>query len=307
MIRDCRLLTYSVDGGAPRAGLLIDGRVRDLDALLGEGGRGDGAAADWMTVLQDWERFEPRIEAALASAPGTTLALDSLRLHAPLLYPGALYCAGANYSDHLLEMTGREPDPPEGRDPYIFLKPPRATIIGPDEPILLPRGSAQIDWEAEIALVIGRVAIDVPVARAMEHVLGFTIVHDVSARDRADRGGDAPPFRWDWMGSKGFATAAPMGPWITPLAAIADPGDMALRLTVNGEIKQDSNSRRLVHGFPELVAYLARATVLYPGDVIATGTPAGVGLPKGVFLKDGDHVVIEVDGLGRLENPVRAA
>lgn len=302
-----RYLTYAEPGRSPRAGVALGERVHDLQAVL--------ATADlppsmdptsWMAVLEHWAAVEPALERGLRGDPGPGRPLGEVRLTAPLLYPGALYCAGANYSDHLLEMTGKAPEPAAGRDPYLFQKAPRATIIGPGEPIRLPPNSRQVDWEVEIALVIGSPARNVPIERAMDHVLGLTILNDVSARDLADRGGDTPPFRWDWLSTKSFVSAAPMGPWITPLGDIRDLGDLALRLWVNGELKQDSNSALLVHGFADLVAFLSRATALYPGDVIATGTPAGVGLPKGTFLQPGDHVVAEVAGIGRLENPVLA-
>jgi 2-keto-4-pentenoate hydratase/2-oxohepta-3-ene-1,7-dioic acid hydratase in catechol pathway len=292
-----KLISYSVRGDAPRAGLVVDQDVHDVGALLGEPPRG------WIHWLDRWDAVRGPLEDELTrAAPGHRL--DEVRLHAPLLYPGALYCAGANYADHLLEMTGKPPEPPEGRDPYFFLKPPRATIVGPGEPIRLPAGSAMVDWEAEIALVVARRARDLPPERALDCILGLTLLHDVSARDRADRGGDTPAFRWDWVGSKAFPTAAPMGPWIVPIEQIGDLADIPLRLSVNGVIKQDSNSRQLVHGFAQLTAYLSRACGLFPGDVIATGTPAGVGLPRGEFLKSGDMVEIESGPLGRLTNPV---
>jgi 2-keto-4-pentenoate hydratase/2-oxohepta-3-ene-1,7-dioic acid hydratase in catechol pathway len=292
-----KLITYSDQENEPRAGIVVEEMVYDAGELLGETPQG------WMDLLGRWDEVKGRLETELGRAQARC-RLDRVRLHAPLLYPGALYCAGANYADHLIEMTGLPPDPPEGRDPYFFLKPPRPTIIGPGEPIRLPAGSAKVDWEAEIALVVGRPASDLPPDKALDCILGMTLLHDVSARDRADRGGDTPAFRWDWVGSKAFPTAAPMGPWIVPIEQIADVNDIPLRLLVNGVVKQDSNSRQLVHDFAHLVAYLSRACGLYPGDVIATGTPAGVGLPRGEFLKAGDVVEIEAAPLGSLINPV---
>jgi 2-keto-4-pentenoate hydratase/2-oxohepta-3-ene-1,7-dioic acid hydratase in catechol pathway len=227
--------------------------------------------------------------------------LAEVKLLAPILYPGVLYCAGANYRDHLLEMTGKSAAK-EDRQPFFFLKTVAGTIIGPGEAIRLPWHSSKVDWEAEIALVIGRAGKNIPDKRAMDHVAGFTIMNDLSARDLTKRGD--VPFVFDWIGQKCFDTAAPMGPWITPVDAIPDPNDMAIRLWVNGELKQNSNSSQQIFSFSEQIAYLSRHVTLNPGDVIATGTPAGVGMARGEFLKPGDQIKIEVEGLGELVNPV---
>jgi 2-keto-4-pentenoate hydratase/2-oxohepta-3-ene-1,7-dioic acid hydratase in catechol pathway len=229
--------------------------------------------------------------------------LKQTKIRAPTLYPGMLYCAGANYRDHVLEMTGKSVLK-EDRQPFFFLKTIAGTIIGPGEAVRLPSYSSKVDWEAEITLVIGRAGKNIPTDRAMDHVAGFTIMNDLSARDLTKR--DDVPFVFDWIGQKCFDTAAPMGPWITPADAIPDPNDMAIRLWVNGELKQNSNSGQQIFSFNEQIAYLSHHVTLYPGDVIATGTPAGVGMTKGEFLKPGDQIKIEVEGLGVLVNPVVA-
>jgi 2-keto-4-pentenoate hydratase/2-oxohepta-3-ene-1,7-dioic acid hydratase in catechol pathway len=263
-----------------------------------------------ITLLHDWNRARPQIEqvvsaiqAGRADLGKTCRPLAEVKLLAPILYPGVLYCAGANYRDHLLEMTGKPADK-EDRQPFFFLKTVAGTIIGPGETIRLPSYSSKVDWEAEIALVIGRAGKNIPADRAMGHVAGFTILNDLSARDLTKR--DDVPFVFDWIGQKCFDTAAPMGPWITPVDAIPDPKDMAIRLWVNGELKQNSNSGQQIFSFNEQIAYLSRHVTLNPGDVIATGTPAGVGMARGEFLKPGDQIKIEVERLGVLVNPVVA-
>ena len=305
MIERLRFLTADLGSGA-EPGVLFEDRVHGIGALLATDGH--DAPATMVGLIERWPDLAARVADALGRGSDGGRPLHEVKLLTPLRYPGAFYAAGANYSDHLLEMTGKPAPPAEGRDPYFFLKAPRATLIGPGDPIPLPRSSQQLDWELEVAMVVGREARHVSEADAMDHVFGFTIVNDVSARDLFDRGeAGHPAFRWDWLGHKSPAGAAPCGPWITPRAAVPDPGKLSLRLWVDDRLEQDSNTSRLVHGYAAMVSFLSRATVLYPGDLIATGTPAGVGLPKGRFLRPGQRVRIEVEGLGVLENPVVAA
>ena len=153
-------------------------------------------------------------------------------------------------------------------------------------------------------MVIGRPTRNISEERALDAVAGYLIVNDLSARDLMKREGS--PFVYDWVGQKCFEDAAPMGPWLTPAAYIRDPNDMAIKLWVNGVLKQNSNTGRLVHNIAEQIAYLSRHITLQPGDVIATGTPAGVGMPRGEFLKAGDEVRIEIDGCGTLTNTMIA-
>ncbi|MBM3485519.1 MAG: fumarylacetoacetate hydrolase family protein [Alphaproteobacteria bacterium] len=301
-----RLLSYFADTGEPRAGLLIGDLVYDLDALTRAAGRDHGL--QWSTmldILRDWEATRPILEIIAADPPPVAgWPLAATRLMAPILYPGALYCAAANYSDHLEEMTGKAPDK-STLAPYFFLKTPVQSVIGPGAEIRLPtRHTGKVDWEAEIGVVIGRAARNVPAARAMDHVAGYVVVNDLSARDHMRR--DDWPFRSDWFGQKCWDTSAPMGPWITPAAAIADPHALAIRTWVNEALRQDSSSRRMIFDIPEQIAAISRQLTLRPGDVIATGTCAGVGHARGTYLGPGDRVRIEIEGLGTLENPVVA-
>ena len=190
--------------------------------------------------------------------------------------------------------------------PYFFFKPPTTSVVGPGEDIVLPRRAGRkIDWEAELGVVIGTRCRDVPVGRAREVVAGWTIVNDVSARDRLDRTNPvAPPFGFDWVQAKAGDTFCPMGPGVVPDWLVGDPQNLDLRLSVNGVVKQDANTADMVTGIADLIAAASATVTLEPGDVIATGTPAGVGYPRGDFLRPGDEVLVEIDGVGALRNPV---
>lgn len=297
-----KLINFAAADGAARAGILIEDRVIELDSALTARGAAS-APVTTLGVIEAWDALVPVLDAIAADAGAESVALASVRLLAPLLYPGAIYCAAANYSDHMKEMTGREPDKTKFA-PYFFLKTPRHSVIGPGETIRIPgRHTSKCDWEAEIGVVIGRPARDVAAADAMAHVAGYTIVNDLSARDYMNRE-DWPFLRSDWFGQKCFETSAPMGPWITPADQIADPHDLSIRLWVNDGIEQESSSRFMIFDIGEQIEAISRQLTLRPGDVIATGTCAGVGHPKGRFLADGDTVRITIEGLGTLENPV---
>ena len=284
--------------------LHVTGRRGDgyhlLDSLVVFAGAGD--------VLS----FAPADEIGLSISGSFAGALDGarigtmaeIRLLAPLLYPSALICAGANYAKHVREMTGGEFDKTTRR-PYFFLKLPRHCVIGPDAPIPLPHTSQQVDWEVELAVVIGRPGRNIKAAEALDHVAGYTIMNDVSARDLGRRP-DWPHGGMDWLGHKSFDGAAPMGPWMVPASAIADPHGLDIKLWINDELQQDSNTSDLIFNVNEQVEYLSRHFTLRAGDVISTGTPSGVGRPRGLFLKPGDVVRMEIEGIGEMTNPVIA-
>ncbi|MDB5570759.1 MAG: hypothetical protein JWN93_1942 [Hyphomicrobiales bacterium] len=300
-----RLLSYSdAPGGAPRAGVLAGDMVHDAASLLSADIRD---AASVLGILRQWSEAHAQIHAALAAPRSGGKPLASVTLHAPILYPGTLFCAGANYWDHLAEMadiaertTGKRPSMTKGAEPWFFLKTTAGSIIASGADVHLPPFSQQVDWEGELGVVIGRTTRNISEADAMQAVAGFVIVNDLSARDLMKREGTA--FIYDWIGQKCFDDGAPMGPWLTPAAYIADPQNLAMKLSVNGVVKQDSNTSKMVHNIAEQVAYLSRHVTLQPGDVIATGSPAGVGLPRGEFLQAGDECVIEIEGCGVLRN-----
>ena len=298
-----RLVSYA-DAGSPKAGVLVGEKIVPASSLL----RGIDASSV-LGLLRNWDTVHRSLHDVTVNGlpPGEGILLAQAKLLAPILYPGALYCAGANYWDHLEEMaeiakrvTGKAPAMTKAKDPYFFMKTTAGSIIGTGTTARLPPFSQQVDWEAELGVVIARPSRNVPEERALDAVAGYLIVNDLSARDLMKREGS--PFGMDWVGQKCFEDAAPMGPWLTPAAYVADPGNLAIKLWVNGVLKQNSNTGRLVHNIAEQIAYLSRHFTLYPGDVIATGTPSGVGMPRGEFLKAGDEVRIEIDGCGTLLN-----
>ena len=298
-----RLLTYR-DGNQPIAGVLVGDRVYAAAALL----RGAGVdASSVKALLGTW----PKTHRALAKAAGKVRPaggkpLKRVKLLAPVLYPDGLFCAGANYWDHMEEMAraqGRTVDRSSRPDgPWFFLKTSPHSIIGPNAPAKLPARSHQVDWEAELGVVIGKVARNLPVERALDAVAGYTIVNDLSARDLMVRKDRPPVMAYDWIGQKCFDDASPMGPWITPAAFVKDAGNLSIKLWVNGVLKQNSNTNQFIHDIAEQVSWLSEQLTLRPGDVIATGTPAGVGMPRGEFLKKGDVVKIEIESCGTLVN-----
>ncbi|SDC62928.1 fumarylacetoacetate hydrolase family protein [Actinokineospora iranica] len=213
---------------------------------------------------------------------GRRWPLADTRLLAPIL-PTKIICVGKNYADHAREMGG---EPPE--NPVIFMK-PSTTVIGPGAAIKLPADSTRVDFEGELAAVIGMPCRDVPASRAKDVILGYTIANDVTARDQQQADGQ-------WTRAKGHDTFCPLGPWIN---TTADPADLAIKTTVDGEVKQDSRTSLLLHDIGALVEWISRVMTLLPGDVILTGTPAGVGP-----ITEGQSVSVTIDGLGILTNPV---
>jgi 2-keto-4-pentenoate hydratase/2-oxohepta-3-ene-1,7-dioic acid hydratase in catechol pathway len=212
----------------------------------------------------------------------TEYPLDQVRLLAPVL-PSKIVCIGRNYVAHAKEHDADVPDLP-----LIFLKPP-TTIVGPGDPVVLPPQSQQVEHEGELVIVIGKQGRGVPPEQALEYVLGYTIGNDVTARDLQRRDGQ-------WTRAKGFDTFAPLGPWIE---TEFDPADALITCTVNGEMRQMASTRDMVFGVRQLIAFISSIMTLLPGDLIYTGTPAGVGP-----LLPGDVVEVAIEGIGKLSNPV---
>jgi 2-keto-4-pentenoate hydratase/2-oxohepta-3-ene-1,7-dioic acid hydratase in catechol pathway len=229
------------------------------------------------------------------AAPGPTYEQSEVKLLAPVPRPPKFICVGLNYRDHAAEARMEIP-----KVPTIFSKFSSA-VIGPSEPIVLPKASSKPDYEAEFAFVIGPGGRHIPASQAIEHVFGYTIVNDVSARD----------FQMatsQWLMGKTFDTFAPMGPWIVTRDEIADPHALDISLEIGGETLQRSNTRELIFKIPELIEYISSVVTLEPGDVVATGTPAGVGFARKPprWLKAGDQVAVRIEGIGELSNPVAA-
>jgi 2-keto-4-pentenoate hydratase/2-oxohepta-3-ene-1,7-dioic acid hydratase in catechol pathway len=299
-----KLLTYQAASG-PRAGVLVNDTVHDAAELTGQAGD-----ATVLGILEDWASAQKRLRDAAGKADGGKgQPLTNVKLRAPILWPSTIYCAGANYADHVLEMAKRhnrpvEPDPHTlGLKAWHFIKAARS-IADPDATIAVSHYSQQMDWEVELAAVIGRPAKDVPEERALDYVAGYTIANDLSARDQGRRPhiSDTSPFKADWTRHKSFDGSCPLGPWITPAEFIRDPHDLAMKLWVNDVIKQDSNSGQMIFNIKEQIARLSTSMTLHPGDLILTGTPAGVGAGRGEFLKAGDTVKIWIEEIGELSN-----
>ena len=297
-----RLLSY-VSKGQPRAGLLVNEAVYDLAAATR-----NAAWSSVLAVLNDW----PKAKAALAKAAKATrakgLPLAKTKLLAPILYPGNIYCAGANYKDHVAEMDraqGREPGPTmkdRGEKPWHFVKTSKSSVVGPGAKVKLPAFSKAVDWEVELAAVIGKRAKDVSVDKALDCVAGYTIANDLSARDVMRREGNPPtsPFHYDWVSQKCFDGACPLGPWIVPASAIKDPHNLGLKLWIGDELMQDSNTSQMIFDTAEQIAMLSSRVTLQPGDLVLTGTPAGVGMGRKRFLQPGERLRLWIEGIGEL-------
>lgn len=269
------------------------------------GGELFAAPAGWpagtLEVFQGWSEWEPKLR---------SLDIDSLEkvvggtLVAPITYPHKVLCAGANYYDHAAEMGTARPDPTES--PFFFLKPPTTTIVGTGTEIAIPNiEAAGLDWEIELAVIISDRCHNVSVADAPSHIAGYTVSNDLSARGHFPRENAVfPPFAFDWLKHKAFDGSCPIGPGIVPTWLIEDPQDLELKLSVNGVSKQDSSTSDMVVGVYELISAVSHTLTLEPGDIILTGTPAGVGMPRKDFLREGDVIIAEIEGLGQIENKI---
>jgi 2-keto-4-pentenoate hydratase/2-oxohepta-3-ene-1,7-dioic acid hydratase in catechol pathway len=304
-----KLVRYSVHGSAPRLGNLVGDQVRCLGETYHRylSARGVTRAGELAHTL-----FPPSTRGFLAAGSAAqdalhameeatrsgrlewlTHPLASVKLHAPLHDPEKFICIGLNYIDHAEETNSPIP-----KEPPLFAKFP-TSIVDSTAPIVRPKGCQQLDYEVELAFVVGKPAKDVSQERALDYLFGYTIINDVSARD----------FQFmttQWMAGKVCDTFAPMGPWIADRAEVPDPHVLELSTWVNGTRLQHGNSKNLIYNINVLVAYLSAHLTLMPGDLVATGTPAGVGFSRKppVLLKGGDTVRMEITGLGWIENPV---
>ncbi len=276
----------------PRAGVRIDGIVRSLP---------DGWPTSTLDILERWEEYSAALQ-AIDFCPWPSVA--GAELVAPITYPRKVLCAGANYYSHAEEMGTARPDPAAA--PFFFLKPPTTTVVGPDVVVPLPDGAdPRYDWEGELAVVIGRRSRNLSVETALEAVAGYMVADDLSARGLFSRPQAVfPPFAYDWLAHKSQDGSCPIGPGIAPTWAVPDIEAKRLTLAVNGERKQDSLIGDLVVGIAGLVSAASHLVTLEPGDIILTGTPAGVGLPRNTFLAVGDRVDVAIDGIGTITHTI---
>jgi len=317
-----KLVSFSV-GGEPRLGVLSGRGVYDAASTARLWGQAMKGAARQAAIPSDMLAFleiGPRgidilgqaaayvadLELTGVDAIGYVYPVDHVRLMAPMPRPGKIICLAGNYAEHVRE-GGREAYGKEETTPWLFMK-PSTTVIGPEQPIRLPRRlGICIDWECELGVVIGERCSQVSASQALDYVAGYTIFNDISARAidaRVERKlRDRDPFH-DWLHGKWFDTFGPMGPCISLKDEIPDPQGLHLELRYNGEVRQSASTGEMVYSVAELLEWISAILTLEPGDIISTGTPSGIGRTTGTFLKDGDRLEAEIEGIGVLRNAV---
>ena len=300
------LASYAAGDGI-RTALVVDAALYDLDAMCAiEASPLRALCVGGVSAVVDaWPSAEPEIaRLAAAVAPSVrTGALQALPKDAALrapYRPTRIFAAASNYREHANEM-GTVLAPRAESAPYFFMK-ADSSVTDPGAAVRIPRGCQKADWEVELAVILGRGGRDIAVDAAAAHIAGYTILNDVSARDMTRR--TDYPFTFDWFRGKSHDTFAPLGPWVVPHACVANAQDLRLRLQVNGVVMQDDTTASMIFTIGEQIAYLSTIVTLRPGDVIATGTPDGVGMGRGVFLKSGDVMRAAIDQIGELYNPV---
>jgi 2-keto-4-pentenoate hydratase/2-oxohepta-3-ene-1,7-dioic acid hydratase in catechol pathway len=284
--------------GVIAKGLIADSKLAAAAEVMRKLGR---PPQDMIELLAQGQKYRKALGVVVARAgemhkkvpKGLFVPLRTAKLRAPIAHPNKITCIGLNYADHARE-GGQEPPPA----PIFFLK-SHNTICGPGDPIKLPPNSTQVDYEAEFAVVIGKRGTHIPESEAHKYIAGYTLLHDVSARDMqfSDK---------QWYRGKSCDTFAPTGPWIITPDEIPDPNNLRIRLMLNDETMQDSNTSNLIFKVPFLISYFSQSVTWEVGDLISTGTPPGVGFARKppVFLKAGDTVSVSVEGIGTLTNPV---
>jgi 2,4-diketo-3-deoxy-L-fuconate hydrolase len=327
--------TFSILGGEPFGGLVLEERIIAFSAIqrwLAEQGTALTRADSVLGVLEHWERnFGLLQNAANALNDGQAMLLSraavpvaSLRLHAPVSLPGQIYCSGANYKKHVVQIiiaqTMEETKGLSAEErrafgqqkmderaasgtPYFFLK-ARSAVTGPMDPIVIPADVTQADWELELGVVIGKRARRVTRERALEYVAGYTIVNDVTSRERVNRRvGDLREMGMNWVAAKSSPTFLPMGPYLVPAAFVSNPQRLQITLKLNGQAMQDESTEDMIFGVARLIEEVSRYVELQPGDLICTGSPAGNGVHYGRFLQPGDVVESTITHLGTQRNP----
>jgi 2,4-didehydro-3-deoxy-L-rhamnonate hydrolase len=323
-----RLGSFSVAGEPPFAGIVLGDQVyavRGLTALERALGLHLHGTESVLGLLERWDENLPALRAVageLATRPlpcGAPLA--HLRTHAPLV-PRQIFQAGANYHKHVVDLivdgaVARDPSTDreqvragasqmmrkraESGRPFVFMG-LASSITGPHDPILIPYDVQQPDWELELAAVIGRPARRISRSAALDHVAGYTIANDITARERVARP-DVPQMGMDWMASKGPPTFLPVGPFLTPAEFVGDPQRLQITLRLNGRVMQDESTADMIFSVARLIEFISEQVLLLPGDLVLTGSPSGNGTHYNRFIQDGDVLEGEVTGLGRIRNP----
>jgi len=313
-----KLATFEAQGKT-RVGMLLGDRMLDLsgaDAYVTKQA-GLGAAklpAEMRELIEQYGAASKRLyqianylKDKKVDGQPFAFALDKVSVKAPIKYPWNLLNMAANYWSHAKEMGVNKDVDPDRDDPFIFAKSPRSCIVDPGTPFYIPEGRERIDWEGELAIIIGKPAFRVPKQKSLEYVFGYSIMYDVSDRGRGNR--KDPMFQGpDWFAGKSRDGAAPFGPFIVPKEFMTNPHDIHIMTRVNGVAKQDGNTSDMIYDVEHQIAYISSIMTLYPGDVISSGTMSGVGVARKPpeFLKPGDVVEITIDGIGTLRTPMAA-
>jgi 2-keto-4-pentenoate hydratase/2-oxohepta-3-ene-1,7-dioic acid hydratase in catechol pathway len=300
---------YQAADGARQALVLKDGAgevLYDMEAVATALGAdtaltpvASGGVLAWLAKLSSTGPALAELAGRASAAASALTRLDGVKVLAPYL-PTRIFAAASNYHEHAREMGTQLAERTE-LQPYFFMKADSA-VIGPGDTVVIPPQTEKADWEVELAAVIGTGGRDIPVEGALAHVAGYTILNDVSARDLNRR--TDYPFKHDWFRGKSWDTFAPLGPYVVPAGCIADPQALRLRLAVNETMMQDGTSSEMIFSIAEQIAYLSTILTLRAGDLIATGTPTGVGMGRGIFLKAGDVMTASIESIGTLRNPV---
>jgi 2-keto-4-pentenoate hydratase/2-oxohepta-3-ene-1,7-dioic acid hydratase in catechol pathway len=324
-----QLGTFSAAGCRPFPGLVIGERVIALQALqplIGMTAPRISQCATLLEVLDDWSwHFGALrdIAAGLAKDRSTQLSarfrpVSELAVHAPIPQPRTIYCSGANYKKHVVDLIVAHQEQPETQGmsleqkrvwgmklmneraangtPFIFIK-PQSAVTGPFDPILVPRDAKKPDWELELAVVIGRRARRIPRDRALDYVAGYTVVNDITLREKVfRRKTDSPELGMDFTVSKGAPSFLPMGPYLAPASFVGDPQQLRITLKLNGDVMQDESTSDMIFTVAHLIEYLSASVELQPGDLICTGSPAGNGMHYGRFIQNGDVLEGSITG-----------
>ncbi|MGH7075157.1 MAG: fumarylacetoacetate hydrolase family protein [Stellaceae bacterium] len=315
-LADFALGTFSIAGAAPFAGLVIDGRVISAggESVLQLVQHWDASLPVLRRLADDFRAGQRSADLRARSAP-----IDALRIHPPVDLPRNVYCAGMNYRNHVIDLimsqsgVADRPGLSEAErraeaektmdvraasgEPFVFIK-AVSSIVGAYDSVPLPEGVSRPDWELELGVVIGRPARHVSRTVALDHVAGYAVVNDVTARDRINH----KEMRFDWLRGKSQPGFLPFGPYLVPAAFVRDPQTLRLTLKLNGDVMQDESSADMIYGVARLIEYLSAHVQLWPGDLICTGSPAGNGAHYNRFLRPGDVMEAAIDGLGMQRN-----
>ncbi len=318
--------TFSIAGAPAFPGLVLDEEVHALaaaDAVLREDGQALRGAGSTLELLDNWDHDWPLLKEAAQrlAGRGGGARLETLKVHAPIA-PRQIFCAGANYHKHVVDLVvdgTMARDPAADREavraraeemmrkradsgmPFVFVGVPSA-IIGPYDELEVPDDVKEPDWELELTAVIGRTARRVSAAQALDHVAGYTIANDITARELVNRP-DVPQMGMDWLAAKCTPGFLPLGPFITPSAFVGDPQDLQITLKLNGETMQDESTADMIFGVARIIAFISRHVRLLPGDLVLTGSPSGNGAHYGRYIRDGDVLEGAITGLGAQRTP----